>query len=471
MFIKKIAIKNFRLFKSENILSIEDFNIPDGNNEGSGLTIFVGENGCGKTSLLDAIALPLLEYKIDNFSIDDIFDPKEKVDIKIYSQNNFTVTKTMPNGSFEANGFSFEGGIRSRGNKAYLSSMVVSDQKYLSIDPDSPKESSPDLRVSVNNPFRGKRFDENDILYLDKNRLFQIRSGTYNRTRFDRLMEDFSLQYLKSGSIEKINEALDQSIKNKVENTFLANAVQKFEEITNLKISLDLINNYQPLKDGFFAIRKENGQQIHINMLGSGFEMFFSFLYSFYLAQQSQKQLIILIDEAELHLHQSLQEDFVRVILEFSKQAQIILTTHSPLLVKQIAMSEIINIKILGKDDEGKLEVSKMNSKVLPYVSANEINFLAFNLPTEEYHNELYEELKFLKGEDKNLKDFDSEFFISEKGESKNSPWMGNPNEVSSHTFIRNQIHHQKDNGKPEFANLKTSIIKMREFLGEIINQ
>jgi hypothetical protein len=284
-------------------------------------------------------------------------------------------------------------------------------------------------------------------------------------------MEDFSFQYLKSGSIKKINEALDQSVKNKIENTFLTNAVQKFEEITQLKISLDLVNNYQPFKDGFFAIRKENGQQININMLGSGFEMFFSFLYSFYLAQQSQKQLIILIDEAELHLHPSLQEDFVKVILEFSKQAQIILTTHSPLLVKQIAMSEIINIKILGKDSNGNLEVSKMNNKVLPYASANEINFIAFNLPTEEYHNELYEELKFLKGENKDLKVFDSEFFVSEKGENKNSYWMSRPNEVSTHTFIRNQIHHQKDNGKPDFETLKKSIIKMRGFLSEIINQ
>lgn len=52
MFIKKIEIKNFRNYqKTDN---------------------FAGENGCGKTNLLDAIALSLLEYKWVKFR--KIFD-------------------------------------------------------------------------------------------------------------------------------------------------------------------------------------------------------------------------------------------------------------------------------------------------------------------------------------------------------------------------------------------------------------
>jgi len=70
MFIKKITIQNFRLFKDDEVFEIDNLNIPD-NTEGSGLNLFVGENGCGKTSLLDAFALPLLSYKAEGFSSND----------------------------------------------------------------------------------------------------------------------------------------------------------------------------------------------------------------------------------------------------------------------------------------------------------------------------------------------------------------------------------------------------------------
>ncbi len=63
MLISKITIKNFRLFSPDNDFVIEDINTPDGTNNGSGLNVFVGENGSGKTAILDALALPILEYK------------------------------------------------------------------------------------------------------------------------------------------------------------------------------------------------------------------------------------------------------------------------------------------------------------------------------------------------------------------------------------------------------------------------
>lgn len=461
MFIKKITIKNFRLFPSEKDFEIDNINTPDDTNEGSGLNVFVGENGSGKTALLDAFALPILEYKTENFGIDNFNDPSKKIGINIFSKNEFDVVGTMPKGSFKAKGFSFEAGVRAKESKSYLSSIIVNDQKFIRVDLTKPKDNSPDLRVSVNNPFKGKRFSENDILFLDKNRLFQTRSGNFNTTRFDRLMEDFSYQYLKNCELCNLNEDLDNKIKkDKVENKFLVEAVNKFQEISGSQIRLDFLDNCEPFKNAFFATRKENNQQILLNNLGSGYEMIFALLYSFYLAQQSGKQLIVLIDEPELHLHPTLQEKFVKFLLEFSKNAQIILASHSPLLVKQLAFNDKVKISVIQNGQE----VSEIEKRVLPYISANETNFLAFNLATEEYHNELFEELKFINGDDKSIKDFDNDFFVTTKGEPKNSQWKGNQNEISEHTFIRNQIHHQKENGKTDYKVLKLSIEKMRSF-------
>lgn len=461
MFIKKITIKNFRLFSAEKDFEIDGISAPDTINEGSGLNVFVGENGSGKTALLEAFALPILEYKTESFSIDDLNDIGKKVEINVYSHDEFEVSGTMPNGSFKAKGFSFEAGIRSRESKAYLSSIVVSDQKFIKTDPSKPKDGSPDLRVNVNNPFKGKRFGENDVLFLDKNRLFQTKSGNFNTTRFDRLMEDFNFQYLKGAAITNLNEDLDEKVKkDKVENNFLVEAIKKFQEISGHQIKLDFLDNHKPFKDAFFAVRRDNHQQISINNLGSGYEMIFSLLYSFFLAQQSGKQLIVLIDEPELHLHPTLQEKFIEFLLEFSKSAQIFITSHSPLLVKQLSYNEKVKMRILQNGSE----VLDIGKRVLPYISANETNFIAFNLATEEYHNELYEELKSLHGVSKDYRLFDGDFFVTMKGELKNSPWKGNQNEVSEHTFIRNQIHHQKDNGKTEYIALKSSIEKMRSF-------
>ena len=86
------------------------------------------------------------------------------------------------------------------------------------------------------------------MLLLDKNRLYQTRSGNFNTTRFDRLMEDFNYQYLKNTNpIKNLNDYLNKEIKqNKIQNSFLEKSINKFKEFSGIKISLDFIDNYRP---------------------------------------------------------------------------------------------------------------------------------------------------------------------------------------------------------------------------------
>lgn len=469
MKIKKLTINNFRLFNHTTPFVIDNINIPNGTDAGSGITVFVGENGCGKTTILEAIALPLLSYKADSFQLSDFNNPNERTRIEILSQDNFEVKGTMPRGTFLSKGFIFEAGIRSRGNRAYLSSVVVSDQKFIKADGQtSPTDSSPDLRVNVNNPFSGQRFNENDVIYLDRNRTFQTRSGTYNPTRFDRLMEDFDYQYIKGEeTISDLNPRLEDTIERNVENEFLSNAIQKFEMMTGISISLNYIDNWKPFNKAFFAEKKENDQLINLNMFGSGYEMIFSLIYSYYLSTQSGKQLILLIDEPELHLHPSLQFEFVEFLLEISKNVQIILTSQSPLFVKQLLTNSKAKTLVVKLNDQDEPELVSMNARVLPYLSANEVNFLAFGLPTEEYHNELY-------GSIQEIKQFDSinnmDNYLLQKGIPQNKNWIkisgGNPLPPVSYTlptYIRNSIHHPENtlNTKYTFEELSGSIEKL----------
>lgn len=448
MFIKEVQARNFRLFPATEPVFSVGLKVPDAQNEGSGLTAFVGENGCGKTALLDAIALPIVSFKAEGFALEDFNDPTNGVEIKVLSDRNFTVDGTMPNSTFPAQGFLFKANVRSKGNKAYLSSVVVSDQLFIRVG-DKPKDGSPDLRVSVNNPFKGRRFDENDVLLLDKSRTYQTRIGTYNSTRFDRLMEDFDFQYIskQKRAAPNIQQHFD-AIRDSTSNAFLQRAVEKFKEISGSELSLSLVDNWKPFSKGFLAVNKDNNQQIPLHMLGSGYEMIFSLLQAFYLSQQSGKQLICLLDEPELHLHPALQEQFVKILLEFSKTSQIILSTHSPLFIKQLSVNEKVGIEILGKD-KGSPRSIPMEERVLPYISSNEVNYLAFGLATPEYHDELYGHIQETQ---QKYTEAEMIAYLNSKGQQSVRKWSPQKNgfslgdkDVPLQVFIRNKIHHPEN--------------------------
>jgi AAA15 family ATPase/GTPase len=448
VFIREVQVKNFRLFPATGPAFSVELKIPDGQNEGSGLTAFVGENGCGKTTLLDAIALPILSYKAESFSLDDFHDPANDVDIRVLSHGDFTVKGTMPKVTFPARGFLFRANVRSRGSKAYLSSIVVSDQLFIRVG-GSPKDGSPDLRVSVNNPFSGKRFDENDILFLDKSRPYQTRVGTYNSTRFDRLMKDFDFQYIvkRNPTLFNIHRSLEETC-DITSNEFLKQAISEFEKISGKKLSVNLIDNWKPFSKAFLAVQKDNNQQIPLDMLGSGYEMIFSLLLAFYMSQQSGKQLICLIDEAELHLHPALQDQLVKILLELSKKAQIVLSTHSPLLIKQLSVVGRVGIQIMRKKGSSPSSVP-MAERVLPYASSNEINYLAFGLATTEYHDELYGHIQEARQQHTEQEMI---AYLNSEGQNNIRKWNrekdGAPTgekDVPLQVFIRNKIHHPEN--------------------------
>lgn len=441
MFISNLIVKNYKLFNDE--FKITNFNVPDNINDGTGLTTIVGENGCGKTTILDAIACSLLEYKAESFGISDMNDSNKETEITIETNDAFNVKSVFPNSSFDAKGFKFIGKTREKSNQNKLLSLIMTDQLYISTNDEKPKLGSPDLRMKVTNSFGTKRFNELDVLYLDKNRLYQTRAGTYNDTRFDRIMDDFNFQYYKNqDNVENLNTMLNEKIKKELSNKNLENAINKFKEISGHSLKLDFIDNYLPFKKANLVVETPSNMQINLASLGSGYEMMFSLIYSFYMSKQSGKKLIILIDEPELHLHPRLQEKFVDFILEISKESQVILTTHSPLLIKQLSYNENVKNIVLKKEKE----VKEFDERKLSYISSNETNYLAFDLPSEEYHNELYESLMEKYSTSNGIKRFDNELFIQQKKEDKIYPWEKQPNQVSIHTFIRNQIHHRKDN-------------------------
>jgi len=312
---------------------------------------------------------------------------------------------------------------------------------------------------------RKRRFDENDVLLLDKGRTYQTRLGMYNSTRFDRLMEDFDFQYLgkRKQTVPNIQQLLNE-IRDTPSNAFLKQAIEEFHKLSGSELHLNLIDNWKPLSKAFLAIRKDNNQQIPLHMLGSGCEMIFSLLLAFHLSQQSAKQLICLIDEPELHLHPALQEQFVKILLGLAKTAQIILSTHSPLLIKQLSVNKRVGIQMLCAES-GVPRSVPMAEGVLPYASGNEINYLAFGLATPKYHDEFDGHIQETQQQ---FSEADMSFYLNSKGQKKVRKWKPERNgtalgvrDVPLQVFSRNKIHHPENSvmqaASYSYAELKES--------------
>ena len=208
MFIRDLEINNFRIFpfSEQSPFQLRGLRLPTGEN-GSGLNIFVGENGTGKTSILDAISMCFTEYKGDAINISDFNCPDKVLTVRVLADKTFTYSGVMPKSTYRGKGFLFFSKTRDK-NTNHLSSTLVHDLIVIKADGElKPEKNSPDLRVSVKNPWKGNRFSNTELIYIEKNRNYSIKAGTFNDTKFDRIMEDLNRQVVqKNTPVSPLNE-------------------------------------------------------------------------------------------------------------------------------------------------------------------------------------------------------------------------------------------------------------------------
>ncbi|MGI6680522.1 MAG: AAA family ATPase [Bdellovibrionota bacterium] len=236
------------------------------------------------------------------------------------------------------------------------------------------------------------------------------------------------------------------------------------------------------------------GDNIPINKRGSGVKRLI--LLSFFRAEaerQAQENkktkngVIYAIEEPETSQHTNNQKILIDALKSLSdnENIQVILTTHSAFIVKQLdkldkektakdgaKQLDFSNIRIVNKKEDGKERISKVEKGSLAYPSLNEVNFLAFDEISEEYHNELYGALN-VKAGDMTIRDFDN--WLKEKGLPKYKKSGKNPYLATLPTYIRNIMHHpedkmKKNNSEREYSrdDLKESILQLRRIFKEL---
>lgn len=139
-------------------------------------------------------------------------------------------------------------------------------------------------------------------------------------------------------------------------------------------------------------------------------------------------------------------------------KTQIIITTHSPNIVKRLNFS---NLRLINDANFVKT-IENVEPGKLSYPSLNEVNYMAFGETTEEYHNELYGfiELQGWLTEYKEGKKKIDYIKLSKNGKTDDL-------KLTLTEYIRHQIHHPENTKNIRFTitQLKESIDMMREFI------
>jgi len=503
----KIKLRNFRSYNTQAELNIGD------------LTTLVGKNDIGKSSILEALDIFFNKGKgaikmdkddvnktclsnddneteitltFDQFPssivIDSTNETKLEDEYLLNSENNLEITKRYKNGGSEkvfinANHPSNEN----------CSDLLLKKQKDLrKIIDDHEIECENKTRNAVMRIAIWKHYS--DDLNLQETEIDVTKGDT--KSIWDKLESYLPLFSLfqsdrkNSDGDSEVQDPLSEAVKQimndgDIQET-LANVAEtveaKLKEVAGLtldklrEMNPEIADSLNPVippaeslkwNDVFKKVSIAGDEDIPINKRGSGVKRLI--LLNFFRAEAERRKternvpsIIYAIEEPETSQHTAHQKMLINALLGLSEtdNTQILLTTHSPVIVKEL---DFRHLRLILIEDEAKVVKSVLPGQ-LPYPSLNEVNFIAFEEITEEYHNELY---GFLESEEliggfKDGKETMEYIRLKRDGSTLQEQKILTE-------YIRHQIHHPENthNDKYSESQLLESIELMREFIQE----
>ena len=353
MSIKKLTIEGLRGFSEETNIY---FAMPDNQTPGSGLTVLVGPNNSGKSTIIEAIHLLTSDTDIIPLTSRNIkTNGKIKIEVENSIGSKRTINSTKNNGAFVEKKYNNQVVERWSEN---MNTFILSNKRgFSSTFHNNNYQSRENYKSNISDSdYRS----ENNINHNFGGRLLTI---CKNREEFDKCLE------------KVLNPIPDWTIEARDSNSLY------------LEFSFDKI--------------KHNS-----NGAGDGYINIFNIIDALY---DSTENNVILIDEPEISLHPDLQRKLFKLLIEYSKDKQIIISTHSPYFVDWSLFSNKSKIIRLKKEkDTIKLyeltEKTKENIKSIlkdyqkPHtlsLNANEIFFLNDNVILTEGQDDVlcYKEL------------------------------------------------------------------------------
>ena len=337
MVVKSLKIKGFRSFSEETVLKLA---IPNGE-EGSGLTVIVGPNNSGKSSIIEAFHTLFNDTQLIPGETINKKNPNVLIEATSIDGTAYSIQATDNNGSFAER--RINGTITEYIDRA-IRPFILSSRRNIN--------STFSNNANMRREDYGGNKDSQD--YREQN--------GYNGNFGARLIKIFK------GNKDEFNNCLSKVLFPVPDWKIIA------KDHNNLSLEFKF-NNISHNSIG----------------AGDGFINIFNIIDSLY---DSKDNNLIIIDEPEVSLHPDLQRKLYELLVEYSKKRQIILCTHSPYFIDWNVIlnnSELIRVKKQGdeskiyqltqdtKDKIRNLMLNSFNPHILG-ISANEIFFLNDNV-------------------------------------------------------------------------------------------
>lgn len=476
MKIKSISIKNFRGIGDYTLsCDFKDFNL------------LIGNNGTSKTAILEAINLCLSPtYAASKLSLEDFYcGTNNDIEITIFFIETFDVEIPDLYGNtqkIKCKGISLRVKKRDRSapGKAF-NNLVVPEHYFLPEEPKGTNGWSISRKnkstLSITERQLALSYASADYpsgFYFGKNRDRQMQKG-FNSS-LTNIIDDLNWRFEKSertkDDADKFKHKRSEIEKHIFDNTdgdTLAKTIDEtnktLEKIGIPKVDLSLVKTLTPY-DNSEIVKRFDGFELPVSLTGSGVEMITSLIFLETLAKISKEDICIIIDEPELHLHPTLQDQFVKHLEAVSENSQVFISTHSPFFFKNCFDHSNNNV-LISEIENDKVTITNAKNKGFGLLkwspSWGEICYFAYDLPTTEFHDDLYATLQ-----DKNSTETiaATETWLTSNGQSKEISWTNSAGETITETlmtYIRNRIHHEENQARPMYTpeQLNDSIERM----------
>lgn len=413
MKIRKLHLKNIGVFDDEEI-NFQECPVKDK----AEIHILTGENGTGKTTILQSLAC-LFNFTLINKAVAKLgfyeteisiirnnyykkLKPgKSQVTFEIEDENKIELLK------FNSN----ENATTLFGEYSTGSSNVQNELDYFNrLQSSSVINSNETTFVAF--AFSGYR--QIDDVPVQAN---------YLPTNFKPLVQalDFIKDYLKEGEI-----TINQLVANNISNRALSKEDGSLEEAKKYETVINSIETF--IKDvtdyevKFVLKRSPNelklrmhAEELDFDVLPDGLRSLISWIADLLgrvdlLKWQddlpiTEKNLILLLDEIEVHLHPAWQRKVLPVVQKLFKNAQIFVSTHSPFVVNSVDDAWVYKLKV----EDGKAKVESVerseDARSYRYVLRNTFDIEnEFGIEIENRLKDFYKERDSILGGNGNSK-------------------------------------------------------------------
>lgn len=348
MELKSVCITNFKGMKEKKLEFKKGFNL------------IIGENGTGKTSILEAIAIGLSGFIVDledistrNFSNNEIRCVYEAVGDGSYNRNYELPTEVICEAVFSEDSYPEE---VSQNGKPYCWKRA--------------KASTTSTRTSINPKdicAAAKRLVSNSMTVLPV--ICYQSAGRVWMQKEEKKQNPFAEHYFRTVGYkdcltEETNIKMLQNWCIKMEHISWQKG-QKIAEYEAVKKAVALFMQYMENDDGQYSIFydrqyetlmfQKHKEVFSISSLSAGYQsliwMVFDIAYRMAVLNAELRDRltldtpgIVLIDELDLHLHPKWQWNIVEALTKVFPKVQFIATTHSPILIAAARHTWLLNI-------------------------------------------------------------------------------------------------------------------------------